>query len=110
MLGDGTVIQTITMNIEAGAHKTGEITYKMITVDVTYLCDSICDCALWYYENNQNKFTFNFSIITQEELMSPSEETLQFTQGDVLAEILNQKLEKEGSTKRFVADPARRLM
>ncbi|MBD5469509.1 MAG: hypothetical protein HDR21_15395 [Lachnospiraceae bacterium] len=110
MLGDGTVIQNITMNIEAGTHKTEKITYRMITVDVTYLCDSICDCALWYYENNQNKFTFNFSIITQEELMSPSEETLQFTQGDVLAEILNQKLEKEGSTKRFVADPARRLM
>lgn len=100
LLGDGTVLQTATANIESAA-----ITYRMMIVDVTYLCESICDCALWYFENNQEKFKFNINVITQEEYMHPSEEALQFAQGDVLANILNQKLEKEGSTKRFVENP-----
>ncbi|MDE6687475.1 MAG: NUDIX hydrolase [Lachnospiraceae bacterium] len=77
----------------------------MIVVDVTYLCNSICDCALQYYDNNQEKFKFNYNVITQEELINPSEEAPQFSQGDVLVKILNQKLEKEGSTKRYVEDP-----
>ena len=102
MLGDGTVLHEASMNITAGTKKTGEITYRMIIVDVMYLCDSICDCALWYYENNQDKFKFNFNVIIQEEFIHPSEEALQFAQGNVLVNILNQKLEKEGSTKRFV--------
>ena len=105
MLGDGTVLQTATFNIEAGRKE--KITFRAIIVDVTYLCDCICDCALWYYENNQEKFKFNFNVITQEEFMNPSEEALQFAQGDVFASILNQKLEKEGSKKRVVEDPDR---
>ena len=108
MLGDGTVLHTVTFNIEAGTEETGKTTYRMITVDVTYLCDSICDCALWYYENNQEKFKFNVNVITQEEFIHPSEEALQFAKGNVCANILNQKLEKEGSTKRFLEDPDHR--
>ena len=108
VLGDGTVLQTCTINIEAGTQETGKIAYRVITVDVTYLCDSICDCALRYYENNQEKFKFNFNVITQEEYMHPSEEALQFAQGDVFANLLNQKLKKEGNTMRIVEDPDRR--
>ncbi|MDE6319651.1 MAG: hypothetical protein K2M22_08085, partial [Lachnospiraceae bacterium] len=37
-----------------------------------------------------------------------SEDALQFVQGDVCANILNQKLEKEGSTIRFVENPNHR--
>ena len=107
MLGDGTVLQSVTLNIEAGTQETGKITYRMIIVDITYLCDSICDCVLWYYENHQEKFKFNFDVITQEEFMHPSEEALQFAQGNVFAKILNQKLEKVGSTLRYVEDPDR---
>ncbi|MDE7178660.1 MAG: hypothetical protein K2O59_12690 [Lachnospiraceae bacterium] len=106
MLGDGTVLQTATFNIEAGRKE--KITFRAIIVDLTYLCDSICDCALWYYENNQEKFIFNSHVITQEEFIHPSEEALQFVQGDVCANILNQKLEKEGSTIRFVENPNHR--
>ena len=101
MLGDGTILKSAALNIEAGTKKTGKITYRIITVDVTYLCDSICDCALWYYENNQENFKFNFNVITQEEFTHPSKEALQFSQVDACVNILNQKLEKEGSTKRF---------
>ena len=108
MLGDGTVLQTFALNIEVGTQKTGKITYRMITVDITYLCDSICDCALGYYENNREKFKFNFNVITQEEFIHLSEEVLQFTQGDAYVNILNQKLENEGSTRRFAEGPDRR--
>lgn len=103
MLGDGTVLWCTAINIEAGI-----TTYRKIIVDVTYLCDSICDCALWYYKNNQEKFKFNFKVTTQEEFLHPSEEACQFTQGDVFVKLINMKLEKEGSTERFAEDPDRR--
>lgn len=96
MLGDGTVLQSVTLNIEAGTQETGKNTYRMIIVDITYLCDSICDCASWYYENHQEKFRLNFNVITQEEFIHPSEEALHFAQSDVVAPILNQKLGQEG--------------
>lgn len=102
MLGDGTVSQMGTINIEAGTQKTGKITYRMIMVDVTYLCHSICDYALEYYENNKGKFKFNFNVITQEDFIHPPEEVFQFAPGDFAAKILNQKSEKEGSRKRFI--------
>ena len=108
MLGDGTILQTMSLNIEAGTQKTGKLAYRMIIVDITYLCNCICDCALRYYENNQEKFQFDFNAITQEEFVHLSKEALQFTRGDVYAKILNQKLEKEGNTMRFVEDPDRR--
>lgn len=110
MLGDGTVLQTATLNIEAGTQETGKTTYRMIMVDIAYLCNSICDFALWYYENNQEKFQFMFDVITQEEFMHPSAEAIQFSQGDFCAKILNQKLEKEGSKKRIIENPKRKTL
>lgn len=94
MLGDGTVLCSSTINIDIGTQEKGKITYRAIIVDVTYLCNSICNCALGYYENHQEKFKFNFTIITQEEYMSPSEEAVEFSDGDVYARILNQISEK----------------
>ena len=107
MLGDGTALQSLTLNIEAGRQETGKITYRKIIVDVTYLCESISDYALWYYENNHEKFKFNFNVITQEEFMNPSAEEIQFAEGDDIAKILNRKLEKEGSPRRVVEEPGR---
>lgn len=104
MLGDGTVLQSRTLNIEAGTQKTGKITYKELIVDVTYLCDSICYCASWYYKNNQEKFKFDLNVITQEEFLNPSSEMHQFSKVDIYKKILNQKLENEGSPKRFHED------
>ena len=98
LLGDGTDLQMSTFNVEAGTEETGKIIYRAIIIDVTYLCDSICDFALWYYENNQEKFEFDFNVITQEEWRHSSEEAIQFTEGDVYAKILNQIL-KNADTK-----------
>lgn len=105
MLGDGTVFHEATLNIEVGTQETGKITYRRMLVDVTYLCNSICDCALWYYEKNQEKFKFHFNVITQEEYLHPSEDTSQIAQGDSLVKIINFKLEKNGSTMRLAEDP-----
>lgn len=110
MLGDGTDLQVATINIEAGTKEAGKITYRMITVNVTYLCDSICDCVLWYYKNNQKKFKFDFNVVTQEEWRHPSEEALHFAEGDVFAKILNQKLKKEGSTMKIVENSERKSL
>lgn len=104
LLGDGTELHVSTFNIEAGTQETGKITYRDIVVDVTYLCSSICDCALWYYENNQEKFKFNFNVITQEEWINPPKEVFE---GDFYAEILNRKFEKEGMPIRIVEEPGR---
>lgn len=98
LLGDGTDVQVSTINIEAGTQETGKITYRSIIIDVTYLCDTICDFALWYYDDNREKFKFNFNVMTQEEWRHPSQEELQFADGDVFAKILNQKL-KNTDTK-----------
>ena len=100
MLGDGTFFQEATINIEVGIQATGKKTYKKKIVDVTFLCESICGVALWYYENNQEKFKFNFNIITQEEFLHPLEGGLQSAEGDFLTNIFSQKIEKEGSTKQ----------
>ena len=108
LLGDGTDLQMSTFNVEAGTEETGKITYRAIIIDVTYLCESICDFVLWYYENNKEKFKFDFNAITQEEWRHPLEEEIQFTDGDVYAKVLNQKLEKEGSKKRFIENPNHR--
>lgn len=104
MLGDGTVLHTATVNVEAGTKKTGKITYKAIIVDVTYLCDSICGCALWYYENNKEKFKFDFDVITQEEFMHSSEEASQSAQGNFLVNVINHKLEKRRQHKEIYGE------
>lgn len=101
VLGDGTLLHSASFNVTGGTQETGKITYKMIVVDITYLCGIICDAALQYYENNRDKFKFNFQFIVPEE--SDTEGTSpSFSFNDLCANLLNQKLEKEGSAKRLV--------
>lgn len=99
LLGDGTVIQQAAFSLDLGY---GEVTYRKILVDVTYLCDLLCDAALWYYRNNENKFEFKFSVITQEEYIKPIQ--IDYSD-DIVAKILNKKLEESGSTKRVIENP-----
>lgn len=101
ILGDGTLTHSTSLNITAGTQETGKYTYKLIAVDITYLCGIICDAALQYYEKNRGRFKFNFEFIMQEELAA-DDPSSSFSPGELFAKLLNQKLEKEGSTKRFV--------
>ena len=93
ILGDGTIIWSMTSFID-----TPIVKLRIMKVDVTYLCQTICDCSLWYYKNNANKFHFDFSIDTQEHLLSGESEP---PSGDPIIKALNQKLEQSGDTRRF---------
>ncbi len=99
VLGDGTEIWDSTLNIDMGH---GKVTFKLILVDITFLCNNLCDVALWYYQNNKDGFKFHFSVLTQEEFMNPPKENLE---GDILVKVLNKKLADTGSTMRIVEDP-----
>lgn len=107
MLGDGTLIEQVTWSMKAG---TGEraIEYNTILVDVTYLCNALCDFALWYYSNHKDRFSMNFNVITQEEFFSP--ETLPPEGVDVVAQLINKKLAAKGRTERVVEDPKHNVM
>lgn len=93
ILGDGTKILSATSFID-----TPIVKLRTMMVDVTYLCKTICDCSLWYYKNNTNKFHFDFSIETQDHFFSGEGK---LPSGDPIIEALNQKLEQSGDTRRF---------
>lgn len=93
MLGDGTKIWSMTSFID-----TPIVKLRTMMVDVTYLCQTICDCSLWYYKNNANKFHFDFSIDMQDHLLSGE---CELPSGDPIIKALNQKLEQSGDTRRF---------
>lgn len=93
ILGDGTKILSATSFID-----TPIVKLRTMMVDVTYLCKTICDCSLWYYKNNTNKFHFDFSIDTQDHFLSGEGK---LPSGDPIIKALNQKLEQSGDTRRF---------
>lgn len=94
ILGDGTEIWSATLFIN-----TSIVKLRTMIVDVTYLCETICDRSLWYYKNNTNKFHFDFSIDTQDHFFSGE---VKLPSGDPIIEALNQKLEQSGDTRRFL--------
>lgn len=98
MLGDGTMIQQMTSCINFG---NGECIVRNFIIDITFLCNTLCDCALWYYQNNRDKFEFRFSILLQDELKNPKQ---QEKEGDIIAKVINKKLSDTGSTKRVIED------
>lgn len=69
VLGDGTVIEEITINI---AH--GETIIRGVIVDITFLCDKLCEYALRYYQENKERFKFEFDVTTQEEFLNSAKE------------------------------------
>ena len=101
LLGDGTVIQTFSTYIE-----TPVVKYRMIAIDASWMCRVICESALQYYLNNAEKFRFDFQIETQEHLFGSDYVT---PSGDPIIMALNQKLEKNGDSCRFLEDPKHNL-
>ena len=97
MLGDGTKIWNMTSFID-----TPIVKLRTMMVDVTYLCKTICDCSLWYYKHNTAKFHFDFSIETQEHLLSGEHD---LPSGDPIIKDLNHKLEQSGDSRRFQEAP-----
>ena len=100
-LGDGTKIWNMSMLFDATIVK-----LRTMMVDVTYLCQTICDCSLWYYKNNVDKFHFDFRITTQEYMLSRKTEPPSGDQIDeIIEEKLNRKLEQSGDSQRVHRDP-----
>ena len=64
ILGDGTTLTHLTFN--AGVPEKGSY-YKMMAIDVTYLCDMICNCAEWYYDANKDKFKEGYTTVDQKD-------------------------------------------
>lgn len=109
ILGDGTLIHSLAFAMEGGTEKTGKVSYRVLAVDVTYLCNVICDGALNYYNENQEKFKFDFDVITQEELMQPPGEKSQAVEKDWVVEILNHKWKEKGLPWRVMENPDRNI-
>ena len=59
-LGDGTEVYEDSFLIQ-----TGSIAVRTIIIDVTWLCEILCERALTYYTENKDKFKFDFNFIEQ---------------------------------------------
>ena len=60
-VGDSRGLQEFTISVL-------DMPFKAMVVDVSYLCDLICDAALYYYNENKDRFTFDYSIMTESQL------------------------------------------
>lgn len=97
VLGDGKKFWSVTTNID-----TPDVSLRVMTINVTYLCQKICDCALWYYNNNRDKFHFDFHIFMEDDMLDPlTEEKLN---SDPILQALNQKLNSSGSKYNLKAE------
>lgn len=91
ILGDATVILESTFFID-----TPSVKYRLIAVDITHLCDMICNAALCYYEHNKDKFGWDFLITPQESITDPRKPP----EEDLIISLINEKLEAEGESFR----------
>ena len=93
-LADDKEFQSVTLCVSTGC-----VTIRIMMVNVSFLCKTICDFSLLYYENNPDKFRFDFYIDTQDR-QPPTEKEL--CQGDMIINLLNKKLEQEGKSERYI--------
>ena len=99
VLGDGTAIWSASSFIESSL-----VTFRAMTIDVTYLCETICDFASWYYNNNKNRFKFSIPAVTQERFMNPDPKIFE---KDPIVNALNKKLKENGSDWEIKENPER---
>ena len=97
ILGDGTVMHTVSLTVNAG-----DVWYRNIFVDVVFLCGIICDAAQWYYQNNKEKFDNTIRAVPQEWLFgetSPLDGVLR--DSDPIGDALNEKFRASGQNIRI---------
>ena len=104
IVGDGSKIQSA-----SAVFATPEAAYRTMTVDVAYLCQTICAFSLRYYRQNSDKFHFDCAVVTPESL-SPTEKashgstnqnTIEKSLTSSAIRLLNKKLEQMGETYRY---------
>jgi len=89
VLGDETLIWS-----GSCLFQTPLVSYRALVIEVTYLCNTICEFASQYFNKNKERFEFKISVLTQEEFTNPDPRIKAST---AIAEVLNDKLEKSGS-------------
>ena len=101
ILGDGKKIWSMSYEIRMPG-----VQYRVMTVDVAYLCRTICALSLQYYQQNPDKFHFDCTVVTQEQLFSA--EHANHVLKDLIYSmdpVLNQKLnEREEQVRSFVGE------
>ena len=74
LLGDGTKIWQISSNFGVDVRQVdpeiGFVNVRLFLVDISYLCGLISDAASEYYASNRDKFSFDFSVYTQDHFFS----------------------------------------
>ena len=99
-VGDGTLMWSM-----SGVIACPPASYRIMMVDVTYLCRTICAASLRYYQENRDKFHFDFFVETQEEFIARAQDPTKHVPIEtVLHETalhLNKKLEQMGETERI---------
>ena len=105
ILGDGSVLHTMTLTVNMG-----DVWYRDVNVDVSYLCTIICEAAKWYYDRNREKFEDSVSVILQEWLVDDTSPLDSGSgDGDPIGDGLIEKFRQAGQNIRFHENVTDRL-
>jgi len=105
VLGDGSVLQTMTLTVNMG-----DVWYRNVMVDVSFLCTTICDAAKWYYDRNREKIEDSVSAVLQEWLLEETSPLDSASGGsDPIGDALIEKLNLSGQNIRFHENVTDRL-
>ena len=99
-LGDGTKIHEMAFSVSIGS-----VAFRTILVDITYLCNILCDCALDYYRSNSERFGIECNVIPQQYLYGKDSPLDHIPKdGDPIGEIINKKLLATGNNVQIVGN------
>lgn len=101
ILGDdkGLLGQSISMYVYSSIAE-----LRLLSVNVTWLCKTICEQALSYYKQNKDKFSFTISAVDKKlpEKINRESDGSEFQYENSLINAINKKLERTGSNDRIV--------
>ena len=100
LLGDGTKVWDLSSSFGVDLRQVdpeiGVVYVRLFLVDVSYLCNLISSAASAYYADNQDKFSFDFSVDTQEHFFSSDPSVVdavdQSIEKDPIGTLINTKL------------------
>ena len=73
-----------------------EAWYRIICVDISYLCNLICHASLFYYSTNREKFSYNFRVLSMKSSSEKIPEEVKIDYSPI-SNTLNKKLEAAGN-------------
>ena len=90
LLGDGTKVWQLSssygVDLRQVAPEIGVVHVRFFLVDISYLCNLISSAASEYYADNQDKFSFDFSVDIQDHF---------FSRDPSVVDAVNQSIEKD---------------